>query len=306
MEIIEEMRAHSEDLGNIAELLQESWKTPKAPRQAHPIFVVGAPRSGTTLMTALLTSLPGAMRMIPEVSPLIPILDAYRKCLALDRRNDGAFFGGPDGVKRHFGDSIGSLIAKIQAKNGGDFAVLKAPLLSKYVDDLFSLLPGAQVICMVRHPVAVLRSMRGWGRKAAAAGRSHVYASAPNDELYALIKSYYSKPLSIRDPKIADRLLFVRFEDLVRKSVPVVENILALSGRPDADLDFGDPYRNSTIDYTSTGASRDDSVTELFGRPVDPGRAEQALSYTDEEVAEANTHCSGILPYFYQDWRGQD
>jgi hypothetical protein len=299
------MGAHSEDLSNIAELLQLSWKTPKRPRRAQPIFVVGAPRSGTTLMTALLTSLPGAMRMIPEVSPFVPILDAYRKCLAIDRRNDGAFFGGAGGVQRQFGECLESIITNIQAKNGGDFVTLKAPILSKYVLDLCALLPTAQVICMVRHPVAVLRSMRGWGRKAAAAGRDHVYASATNSELYALIKSYYSKPLSIRDRQTANRLLFVRYEDLVTKSPPVVKNILAMSGHPNAALDFGNPYRNSKIDFSAPDDSLADSVTELFGQAVDPRRAEQALTYPEEEVADANAACPGILPYFYHEWRGQ-
>ncbi|WP_395022703.1 sulfotransferase family protein [Dongia sp.] len=299
------MGAETQALANIAELLQISWKTRKNARRANPLIVVGAPRSGTTLMTALLTNLPGAMKMIPEASFLVPILETYRKCLLLDERNDRAFFGGPAGVRRHFSNCINGIVSEIRTQNGGEFAVLKAPILSKFVGDILALLPDAQVICMVRHPVAVMRSMRSWGQKAAAAGRDHAYASATNAEIYALIRSYYSSPLAIRDRLIADRLLFVRFEDLVMRSPAVVQDVLALSGRPNADLDFSDPYRNSTIDFSAVVDERADAVTEFFGAPVDPGRAEQPVNYADAEIAEANAGCPQLLPYFYRDWRGQ-
>jgi hypothetical protein len=168
-----------------------------APAQSdRPIFILGCPRSGTTLVQAMLHSHP-RIAIPPENRFVIP---AYEERLGFgdlakrpNRRELGRFivarrrkfrdFGlerretvrrvaaGPPTLGSALGIVLRSYAERFESPRWGD----KRPLYSSYIPMLLRLFPDAQIVHVVRDPrdcVASLKSMPWW-----TAGTYHAVAA---------------------------------------------------------------------------------------------------------------------------------
>ena len=284
----------------IADILKKCWNENRPAGKPKLVFIVGAPRTGTTMLNALISSIDGVMPAVPEISPFLSIIEAYQKNSRLEALYEGAFFGGLAGLKNAYHDFLESIIRGIQTRNGGGLPVLKQPMLAKHLHVLMELFPEAVFICTVRHPVFILRSMRRWGKKAVDAGRTHFYHTATDEEIYHEIHTYYTKAFSIPE-QWAQRLRFVRYEDIVRQSPEVLTNLMKFIGCPGAVMDFQTPYKKMMIDFDQLTDQRADAITEMYGKAVDLKKLKKDIkSLTGPEIALAQKSAKALMTYFYK------
>jgi hypothetical protein len=167
-----------------------------AARNDRPIFILGCPRSGTTLVQAMLHSHP-RIAIPPENRFVIPAYDARLRFgdleqrpnrrelarfivargrkfrdLGLDRRETVRRIAeGPPTLGSALGMVLRSYAERFERPRWGD----KRPLYSSYIAMLMRLFPDAQVIHVIRDPrdcVASLKRMPWW-----TAGTYHAVAA---------------------------------------------------------------------------------------------------------------------------------
>ena len=124
------------------------------------IFVGGAPRSGTTVTHALLCSSSKANAYCPEISFLLPMVNAYMVGIHNWQKHTYSFFESPAYFTEHMRSVLNSTLERVSAKLGSpDVLCLKDPLLTPSFFWIHRLL-GSRVkfVTVVRHPYSVVRS----------------------------------------------------------------------------------------------------------------------------------------------------
>lgn len=161
-----------------------------------PIFVVGQPRSGTTLMEMMLSSVPGITgcgELIIGQELAQPIVDAQGD---LD-----------DAAVAHFAQSFRDLMPPLPADA---FAFVdKMPNDYEIVGFLLAAFPNARIINMLRDPRDV--GLSTWIRMFPASGLN--YASKQSSIAHSA--NLYRKYMAHWDNLFGDRILTVRYENLV-------------------------------------------------------------------------------------------
>lgn len=285
------------------DLARTGWRNPSLANDPEGVFMVGAPRTGSTLLMNAICSLPGMMPALPEAVPLISIVEAFRRNRRLENAHRGAFFGGVDRVDAFFREWVDKWICDLQRRYGPGRPVLKSPILSMEFHNLVRLLPNHIFICTVRHPALIARSMRVWGQKAKERGEDHMYGSASDEELFELIAQYFHPILTSKELHVAARLRFVRYEDITSGSPKALADVARLCGAEGHAIDLANPFAHSTLDGEH-GVLTDDAITDLYGKGVeaDKGMAELA-SLTGSEIALSERLTPSIVKLFYQDAR---
>lgn len=140
----------------------QSWGRKTAiTKKIMKIFVVGPPRSGTTLINSLLTG--GAIHpMLPECTYFTRIINLYNEIkLYPEQKRFAAYFGSEEFLGEIFQLLIRDLLANTRTKAGGksDILVLKDPKLTLIMDAIVDLVdePMKYVFC-VRDPRDVVAS----------------------------------------------------------------------------------------------------------------------------------------------------
>ncbi|MDA9224943.1 sulfotransferase, partial [Tateyamaria sp.] len=293
---------HSE-IRNWPDVCRLSFKNSSLPYSPDGVFIFGAPRTGSTLLANLLSTIPGAMPSIPEATVLLPVFEAYQKFKQIDDRHENIFLGNTQKRDTLFAEFTQKIVCAIADNHDGDLTILKSPIMSKHFDAISDFLPNFVFICTVRHPALIVRSMREWGQKAKERGARHEYISASDEEMYALIKEYYSKIFLNRDFRKGKRLRFVRYEDVITKDPKTVADILRLCGKSSNQLNFSNPFSSNKFDYKTAKGTILDSVTDLFGSAVDSDKFNQDFeSLTEKEIDQANNHMGTFLSLFYSDY----
>jgi hypothetical protein len=144
-----------------------------------PIFIVGLPRSGTTLMGSLLSAHP-AIAIAPETHFLNHWLKLFAHLDLKQRRDFELFWAEFSSSERfsYFGLEAGSIKAQILSKSTTDAPVIfstmlqhyardrhkqrwgeKTPAHYQFMDRLLEWYPQARLIYMLRDPRAVTRSL---------------------------------------------------------------------------------------------------------------------------------------------------
>lgn len=127
------------------------------------ILVVGAPRSGTTLVAGLLSSGTEASPMLPECTILTQIIEHYHRVLNFsDSQRFSAYAIDEDKLAEHYRLMIDSMLATVRSHFQAieyRYLILKDPELTHFVD----LIPrffgaSSRIVCVVRDPRAVIAS----------------------------------------------------------------------------------------------------------------------------------------------------
>lgn len=127
-----------------------SWRAPPVPAaRPAPVFLVGFPRSGTTLLDTFLMGHPGArvLEERPVVARVMKELGGFEAIASLDettvRKAQARYF---------------EVAAEYVSLEGGPLIVDKSPLLMNEAAALHRFFPDAQFIFARRHPLDVLLS----------------------------------------------------------------------------------------------------------------------------------------------------
>lgn len=129
---------------------RESWQTPPlTAERPSPVFLLGFPRSGTTLLDTMLMGHPSV-----EVMEEKPILSRLRL--------DGVDFAGLPAMDaaavRSAQERYFELAADFATLKGGTVLVDKSPLHMQHLAQIHRLFPDARIILALRHPVDVVLS----------------------------------------------------------------------------------------------------------------------------------------------------
>lgn len=158
-----------------------------------PVFIVGAPRSGTTWLWGLLTSHPDIIPLVRED------FDISQPSVIDNRRitsETGAFVNYKD---KHIID----VIKKKYFDNPEKIIIEKTPSHIFYVDRIFSMFPKSKILYIMRDPRAVISSML----------LSNFFHFA--DSIDDAVKKYRDCVSAITPYLNSSKLHKIRYEDLI-------------------------------------------------------------------------------------------
>ncbi|ASC72054.1 hypothetical protein XM38_030080 [Halomicronema hongdechloris C2206] len=188
-----------------------------------PIFIVGVPRSGTTLMTTLLSA-HARVAISPETHFLDEWLPRYQHWCALERADHfQQFWQNWSSSQRfsYFGVDPEQVFQRLQAQPAINFKVIfqslleeyaisqgksrwgeKTPMHYRHLQTLLNWYPNARVIWMIRDPRATVASLLplAWASNSARSNAQHWLGSLH------LFETRWRRD---------HRVLLVRYEDLV-------------------------------------------------------------------------------------------
>ncbi len=124
-----------------------------------PIFVGGAPRSGTTLTRAILDAHP-EIACGPELRAFPALARLYRDTSASMGGAFAAHFDfGPEALQATFRNLIASFLEPFQRRSGKRHIAEKTPANALYFRELFTLFPEGRFIHVLRDPRDVVASL---------------------------------------------------------------------------------------------------------------------------------------------------
>lgn len=117
---------------------------------AAPVFVVGLPRTGTTLVDRILSSHPGIVSVgeRTDFALILKRMSGTPSALVLDEATLAAAAGGLD-----LAEAGRRYLAALEPLTGGLRSVDKMPLNVIYAGLIHRALPNARIICLRRHPM---------------------------------------------------------------------------------------------------------------------------------------------------------
>lgn len=217
-----------------------TWTPPVPHPGVSPVFLIGFPRSGTTLLDQVLNAHPALTTMEEK-----PALDAVKQ--ALEARPHGY----PEALAQLGADDVLALrevyfaeVAKHVPNPAAGIVVDKMPLNTIDVGLIWRLFPAAKIILALRHPCDVVLSgfMQAFRPNAAMVHFATLEGTAT---LYAQVMTLWQRyaellPLS---------LLATRYEDLVADFAGETRRILGFLGLPwdDAVLSYREQAKTRAI-----------------------------------------------------------
>ena len=232
----------------------EKWPTLKQPdNKPNPIFLIGFPRSGTTLLDTILRSHP-LIEVIEEKFMVKKLIDSLNQLPN----------GGLEGLKEIENDQLKkirktyfeSLRLHIKNKNTSKLYIDKLPLNIIHVGEIIRIFPDAKFIVSLRHPCDCVLScfMQDFELNDAMAnflnldGAAHLYDDVMN------LWTQYTSIFSINYHE-------VKYENLIENFEPTVRSILNF-----LELSWDD----SVLNYLITAKKRDRIATPSYAQVTKP------------------------------------
>ena len=244
-ELRERLASERRDLG--PDWLANWRRDPLDPCERTPVFLVGFPRSGTTLLDTLLMGHTGVEVM--EERPAIPLVD----------RSIGGFeaLAGLSGAdihearERYFAEA-----ARHVPLAPGKLLVDKMPLFLNRVPIICRLFPEARFILALRHPADVLLScfVSNFRLNQAMSNFLRLDTAA---ELYDLSFGYWTEATTLLEPRVHS----VRYENMVENPEAQL--------RPLVDW-LGLPWNDALLDHRKTAAERGLITTASYAQVHEP------------------------------------
>ena len=216
-----------------------------------PVFLVGFPRSGTTLLDQMLDSHPGVQ--VAEEKPMMEEL----KRLADERSGYPGGLAGmsatdQSGLRRAYWDRAGDYIDR---KDGAVF-VDKLPLNLEKAVLIHRVFPDARFILALRHPAdCVLSCFMQAFRPNIAMNNFHTVEDAAR--LYDLVFGVWEQARALLPLQVHQ----VRYEDVVADMRAEVEGLLTF-------LDL--PWDDAVLDYTENAQRRGQINTPSYNQVTEP------------------------------------
>ncbi|MBB3265876.1 Flp pilus assembly protein TadD [Azospirillum sp. OGB3] len=201
---------------------------PAAPAAGpQPVFIAGAPRSGTTLVEQILSSHPAIV-----AGDELPALGAVVRALP---QTLGSPLGYPealselwmgdqrDGLERLRDAYLRHARKLVPAKPGHTLFTDKMPFNETHLGLIALMFPSAPVVHVLRHPLDVVLSMMGTNLTHGFHCANDVETAARHVLLVFDLVEHYRREMPLR-------YLPLRYEDLVREPEPAVRRLLGFLG----------------------------------------------------------------------------
>ena len=272
----------------------------------HLVFVGGAIRTGTGVLQSGLCSSPDAHPMTVECQYLTAQLRIYRDSLSVFDTFLKDYFETVDGFQAFTRHVIIEFLKITRSNLGANHAlVLKNPELTQFIPELAALTPEARFVVSLREPKDAIASMLTVAERQRDASQNNDMVSWGRNvaKFCNHFKAYYAVLVgATRQPgsDLAACLLYVRYEDLLRRTDEMVRRLGAFTG---LDLEQFDPEArwNSRKDFDVV--ERDPTLsawrTGLSGKGISVasiGRWRDIL--TDDEAQEIDRRCADFNKLF--------
>ena len=229
-----------------------SWTRTPPPEEPAPVFLIGFPRSGTTLLDQILDSHPGlsTVEERPALDRLIEGLEArpggYPDSLAGLSPDD------LDGLRRAFFDDMDTVVVR----RPGQLLVDKFPLHTVHLGLIERLFPGAKIILALRHPCDVCLScfMQNFEINDAMANFHSIETAAG---LYAQVMGLWRQYARVMELDFHA----VRYEDLIDDFEGQVRAVLGFLGLA---------WDVSVLGYADHARDRDHINTPSYAQVTQP------------------------------------
>jgi len=232
----------------------KKWPTLKQPdNKPSPIFLIGFPRSGTTLLDTILRS-----------HPLIEVIEEQFMVEQLINSLNQLPNGGLEGLKEIENEQIKkirktyfeSLESQIQNKNNTKLYIDKLPLNIIHVGEIVRIFPNAKFIVSLRHPCDCVLScfMQDFELNDAMANFLNLDDAA---HLYDAVMNLWTQYTSIFSINYHE----VKYENLIENFEPTVRSILNF-----LELSWDD----SVLNYLITAKKRDRIATPSYYQVTKP------------------------------------
>ena len=232
----------------------EKWPTLKQPdNEPSPIFLIGFPRSGTTLLDTILRS-----------HPLIEVIEEQFMVEQLINSLNQLPNAGLEGLKEIQKEQIikirktyfESLESQIQNKNNTKLYIDKLPLNIIHVGEIVRIFPNAKFIVSLRHPCDCVLScfMQDFELNDAMANFLNLDDAA---HLYDAVMNLWTQYTSIFSINYHE----VKYENLIENFEPTVRSILNF-----LELSWDD----SVLNYLITAKKRDRIATPSYYQVTKP------------------------------------
>lgn len=256
-------------------------------------------RTGTSVLQSVLCASPDAHPMIAECQYLTAQLQLYARwrdrfdVFLRDYFNtEEEFFTFTKNMVEGFLDTARQRLRPRSA------LVLKNPELTFFFPELADLLPHARFVVSVRDPKDAIASIIEVGKRLRERGLQQMVVEMGRDvpKLCNHLKSYYA-PLvqATQRPglNLRERLLYVRYENLIANPVETIDRLAAFCGVSLDDFDANAAW-NTAIDFNAmhNDAALGAWSTALYGKGLSDesiGRHREVL--TDGECAEVDRLC---------------
>jgi Tfp pilus assembly protein PilF len=208
----------------------QSDRTQPLPRAAvatgpQPIFILGFPRSGTSLLEQLLAQIPG---IVPgdEAAPIADLTDAVAAMTGkaypegLDQLLIGDGFGLPDRLRTDYEAPRAALGLH---KRGVNFVTDRSGSNVWHLGLIKLLYPDAPILHLLRHPYDVALSNLSQDRRMEAGAETSLVAAAKHYALHMEMLKFYRGQLTLRYHAL-------RYEDLVQTPQAAMRAVLDFLG----------------------------------------------------------------------------
>lgn len=230
-----------------------------------PIFIVGAQRSGTTLMRLLLDAHP-AICVGPETSFLKHVREGAARATGTDRsrKRQDTLAVDRRTIEAELAAAWGRILVANARAHGAARWGDKTPVHRYHGPRIRRLFPGAQVVAVVRHPAAVARSRARWG-----------YEERVTVRDWASTVRHHRNDAQGFGPR---RFRLVRYEDLLDDPRTTMADLLVF---------LNEPWDDAVLDHTAgveEGTMTDGGT--VMSDPLDPSRARAWTEDVDEAMFE--------------------
>ena len=256
----------------------------------------GVPRSGTTLIHAVLCSTPATNPGIAEDRVLRHIALSHEECLAQFERHVQAVFPDREALRDFHREQATRYIAHLATVwPAARRLVVKQPMLTMNFPTLAELLPEARFVIVVRDPRAIVASLLEVDRKEVE-GTGKPRFGGTVEAYIALMDAYWRPSLTHFSRTGSGRCAWLRYEDFVRAPRAAARRLGEAGGVDLRSYDPDHPWRGWSEGTTTREDRRDwPTFAALWGQPVEDSRIDAWRdSLTSEQAA---TIMRRLAPY---------
>lgn len=267
--------------------------------QPEIFFIVGSPRSGTTLLQSMLMRAPGvtippethfmALAGRPEAARLDTEAGwkALRFGILARHKHEGIetpiedVEAALDGAERTKAGALRAWLGAIAAHEGARIIGEKSPNHTTNIPELLSMFPGARVVHIVRDPRDVALSQKQvWDRPTVYAAKRWQLDMKIDQRCRALFDNG-------REPS---RYRLVRYEDLVSDPEPMIRSLAGFLGI-DYTPEMADPSGREKTGFSAAETHKLQTLEKVTTSRI--GRYKGVLS--KPEIAVVETICSRLM-----------
>ena len=270
------------------------------------MLVGGAMRSGTTVIHRALCTARNSNPFIAESWFLNSLMGVFRTCMSAYDLGLADQFGDPKNFIDLIKFNIQSYFNIVSEKYGNpEVLIFKHPGLTPHFADIGEMFPQIRFVVVMRDPRDVIASMREVARRHRQGGVQSPHSSATTIADFCRQYGSYYGALLHNQEKIADRLIFVRYEDAVtapQETITKIGDLIGASYVADEITHFNEEHAGSNylnkdkrLKDTFSGAYWSDMYTkDISSEKI--GSFQHSL--TPVEIEEIQSRLNAIGKWF--------